>query len=268
VTAATRLGIGFAVAIGVLALAGPWLAGDPLAQPDPIAGALRPPSTAHWLGTDQYSRDVLARLAHGARLSIGIAVVAIAVAGVLGTAFGLLAGGTPGWPGRILSHVIDLALALPRIVVLLVLVAAVGVLPPMLLGAVLGLTGWPAIARLVRGEALQLRHAGHVMAATALGSPPPRILLREVLPGTLPPALIAATLGLADVLLLEAGLSFLGIGVRPPAPTWGNMILEAQPHIGDAPWLLLAPGMALVVATAAATLLGDALRARLQLGSR
>lgn len=266
--ASARLGATCGIAVVVLATLGPLLAGDPLAQPDPLGGALLPPSTAHWLGTDQFSRDVLARLAHGARTSLAIALAAIAIAGVLGTALGLLAGGSVGVVGRLTSRLIDLALALPRVVVLLVLVAALGVLPPLALGAVLGLTGWPAISRLVRGEALRLRHAGFVTAAVALGAPRHRVLLREILPGTLPPALIAATLGLADVLLLEAGLSFLGIGVRPPTPTWGSMILEARPHLGVAPWLLLAPGAALVVATAAATLLGDALRDRLQPGSR
>lgn len=265
--ASARLGAACGIAVVALATIGPLLSGDPLAQPDPLGGALLPPSAAHWLGTDQFSRDVLARLAHGARTSLAIAVAAVTIAGVLGTAIGLTAG-SGAVVGRLMSRFIDLALALPRVVVLLVLVAALGVLPPLALGSVLGLTGWPAIARLVRGEALRLHHAGFVTAAVALGAPRRRVLFREILPGTLPPALIAATLGLADVLLLEAGLSFLGIGVRPPTPTWGSMILEARPHLGAAPWLLLAPGIALIVATAAATLLGDALRDRLEPSAR
>ncbi len=266
--AATRLGVGCALLVAALAVVGPLIGADPLAQPDLLHGALLPPSASHWLGTDQFSRDVFARLAHGAQLSLAIAMLAIAIAGGLGTGLGLLAGGTRGLVASVTGRLVDLALALPRVVVLLVLVTAIGVLPPLLLGVVLGVTGWPAIARLVRGEAMRLRHADHVTAAVALGAPPGRVLVREILPGTLPPALIAATLGLADVLLLEAGLSFLGIGVRPPTPTWGNMILEARPHLANAPWLLLAPGSALVVATAAATLLGDALRSRLQLSTR
>lgn len=267
-TTEQRFGAACGIAVLALAVLGPLVSGDPLAQPDPIAGALLSPSAAHWLGTDQFSRDVFARLAHGARTSLSIALVAVVIAALLGSGIGLIAGGARGLGAKFASRVIDLALALPRVVVLLVLVAAIGVLPPLALGAVLGLTGWPAMARLVRGEALRLRHAGFVTAAEALGAAPSRVLLHEILPGTLPPALIAATLGLADVLLLEAGLSFLGVGVRPPAPTWGSMILEARPHLGTAPWLLLAPGAALVVATAAATLLGDALRDRLQVGSR
>ena len=176
---------------------------------------------------------------------------------------GLLAGGRDGLGARLCSRAIDLALSLPRVVVLLVLVAATGTLGPLALAAVLGLTGWPAIARLTRGEAERLRHAPYVLAARTLGASPRRQLLAHVLPGTLPAALIAATLGVADVLLLEAGLSYLGIGVQPPTPTWGNMILEAQGHLATAPRLLLIPALALVTATAAATLLGDALRARL-----
>ncbi len=267
-TAATRLGLGCATVVALLAIAGPLLTGDPLAQPDLLNGALLAPSMTHWLGTDQFSRDVLARLAHGARLSLLIALLAITIAGSIGTGLGLIAGGGRGAIAATATRLIDLALALPRVVVLLVLATAIGTLPPALLGAVLGLTGWPGIARLVRGEALRLRGADYVTAAVALGATPSRVLVHEVLAGTLPPALVAATLGLADVLLLEAGLSFLGIGVRPPEPTWGNMILEARPHLAAAPWLLLAPGAALVVATAAATLLGDALRSRLQAHTR
>lgn len=265
---AARLGLACALAVLALALLGPLVAGDPLAQPDPATGGLLAPSAVHWLGTDQFSRDVFARLVHGARLSLGIAALAVLVAGLLGAGLGLVAGGTGGIAAAFTSRLIELALALPRVVVLLVLVAAVGVIPWPALGLLLGLTGWPAIARLVRGEAMRIRQAGHVVAARALGASPVRVLLREILPGTLPPALIAATLGLADALLLEAGLSFLGIGVRPPTPTWGNMILESRPFLGAAPWLILAPGAALVVATAAATLLGDALRTRLLPRSR
>jgi peptide/nickel transport system permease protein len=186
------------------------------------------------------------------------------VAGTLGLALGVIAGGQTGWLAQLTSRIIDLALALPRVVLLLVLVTVTGTLGPVSLGLLLGATGWPGIARLARGEAMRLSHAGHVKAAIALGASPLRILWREVLPGAVPAALVALTLGVADVLLLEAGLSFLGIGIRPPAPTWGGMILEAQPQLATAPWMLLAPSAALITATAAATLLGDALRTRME----
>lgn len=259
-----HLAIGLVVTLAALALIGPLVAGDPYAAG--LDGArLSAPSWQHLLGTDQFGRDVLARVAHGARLSLGIAALAIGIAALLGLLLGVVAGGTHGPVAAILSRVIDLALALPRVVVLLVLVAVLGALGPVGLGLVLGVTGWPTIARLTRGEALSIRHAPYVTAARALGATPFRRLLREVLPGTLPPVLVATTLGVADVLLLEAGLSFLGIGIRPPTPTWGGMLLEAQPYLAPAPWLLLAPAAALVLATAAATLGGDALRSRLHM---
>jgi peptide/nickel transport system permease protein len=258
-----RLGLLFAALIIALAAIGPWLLPDPIsAGSDGLR--LTPPSLHHWLGTDPFGRDVLARLAHGARLSLAVASLAIGLALAVGIALGVAAGGLGGSAARWLSRGIDLVLTLPRIVLLLVLVAVTGPLGPVALGAVLGLTGWPAIARLTRGEAQRLRHAPHVLAATAIGATTTRRLWGDIFPGTLGPALVAATLGVADVLLLEAGLSFLGIGIQPPTPTWGGMILEAQPYLATAPWLLLAPGAALVTATAAATLLGEALRARLQ----
>lgn len=264
----TRTGLTLLGALLALALVGPFIAGDPSVQHNLLTDALRPPSLAHWLGTDQYARDVFARLAHGARISLAVATLAVAVAAALGTAIGLLAGAASGWPSRILGRVIDLGLALPRVIVLLVVLSAVGTLSLPVFAIVLGLTGWAGVARLVRGEALHLRHAGYVTAAAALGAPEGRILRREILPGTLAPVLVAATLGVADAMLLEAGLSFLGLGVRPPAPSWGGMLLEARQYLSNAPWLILAPGLALVAATSAATLLGDALRRALQPDTR
>ena len=244
----------------VLAVIGPLVTPDPNVMPALADGTLAAPSAAHWLGTDQFSRDVLARLAHGARASLTVVVIAVGVATLLGTLIGLAAGaGGPVVAGT-LRRLIDLGLALPRVVVLLILLAAVGTLPLPLFAALLGATGWPALARLVRGETLRLRQAPFVLAARALGASPGRIGLRVILPGALPPLLVAAALGTADVILLEAGLSFLGLGIRPPAPSWGGMLLEARDHLAAAPWLLLAPGTALVLTTATATLLADALR--------
>lgn len=262
-TRATRCAVVLLALLLGLALIGPWLAPDPLDQPDLLGGALLAPSAAHWLGTDQFSRDVFARLAAGARISLGIAGGAIAIATLLGTAIGLLAGGARGRVADGLRRLIDLILGLPRLVVLLVLIAGLGTLTPATLALVLGATGWPAIARLVRGETLRLRETGYVEAARALGASPRRTLWQHILPGAAAPALVAAALGVADVILLEAGLSFIGLGIQPPAPTWGGMILEARDHIAAAPWLLLAPGTALVAATITATLLGDGLRRRL-----
>lgn len=259
-----RLGIVLLLALIALGVIGPIVAGDPNAQPDPLNGAFLLPSAAHWLGTDQLSRDILARLAFGARVSLAIAAIAVTVAAVIGSAVGLAAGSGAGIIGRSLQRLINLGLALPRIIVLLVVLAAVGRIPPALLGVVLGLTGWPAVARLVRGEALRLANAPFVAAAQALGASRARMMLREIFPGTIPAVLVATTLGVADAILLEAGLSFIGVGVRAPEPSLGGMILEARDHLANAPWLMLAPCLALVIATSAATLLGDALRRSLQ----
>jgi peptide/nickel transport system permease protein len=263
VTRDTKIALAGVGILAVVAIVGPMVAPDPL-RGDLAHGMLLPPSQAHWLGTDQFARDIFARLSVGARVSLSIGLIAVVVASMVGTLLGLAAGASRGWMHQALGRVIDLGLALPRVIVLLVVLAAVGAVPLVMLAIILGLTGWPAIARLVRGETMRLQHAAWVDAATALGAPSARLLRRHILPGTMPPVLVAATLGLADAILLEAGLSFLGIGVRPPDPSWGNMLYEARDQIASAPWLLFAPSAALVLATSTATLLGDALRRFLQ----
>ena len=264
----TRLGLLLLTAMVLFAVIGPLVAGSPYSQANLLRDALLPPSSAHWFGTDQFARDVLARLAWGARNSLAIAAIAVAVATALGSVIGLAAGSRDGVVGGTLRRIIDVGLALPRIIVLLVLIAATGRLSSVQLALVIGLTGWPGIARLVRGETLRLRTAAYVVAARALGARPLRVLLRDIFPGTLAPVLVAATLGIADAILLEAGLSFLGLGLSLPEPSWGGMLLEAREVISQAPWLLFFPGAALVTATSAATLLGDALRRTLQPDTR
>lgn len=266
-TAERRIGTGALALLAALAIIGPLVAPDPLA-PDASRGALLAPSAAHWLGTDPLARDIFARLARGAGISLGVAAIAVAVAALIGSLIGLAAGSAAGLAGRLFERVINLGLAIPRIIVLLVVMAAVGRLPWPLLGVILGATGWPAVARLVRGETLRLRHSQYVLAAHALGAPESRVLWHEIFPGTLPALLVTTTLGVADAILLEAGLSFMGVGVRPPAPSWGGMILEAREYITSAPWLLVAPCLALGLATSSATLLGEALRRSLQPDTR
>jgi peptide/nickel transport system permease protein len=268
VRSGARTGLVILVGLATVAVIGPWFAPDHDIQGNLLTGTLQLPSAAHWLGTDALARDIFARLAYGARVSLTVAGLAVAVATVIGVWVGL----TASAPSRVLAGVaeraINLGLAMPRVIVLLVLLAGTGQIATGWLGLVLGLTGWPAIARLVRGEALRLREAAFVAASQALGASSGRVLWREILPGTLPALLVAATLGVADAVLLEAGLSFIGVGVRPPTPSWGNMIYEARDHLMDAPWLLLAPCVALVLTTAAATLLGESLRRSLLPESR
>lgn len=262
-----RIALALLGALLLLAIAGPLLAPDPLAPTGTLTGLPLPPSAGHWLGTDVFMRDVFARLAAGARISLLVAGVAVTVAAASGLMIGLIAGASDGVVSQLARRVTDLALALPRVVVLLVVLAATGALAPAMMGLVIGLTGWPAIARLVQGEAIGLRGLLWVDASRALGARPLRVILREILPGTIPPVIVAATLGLADAMLLEAALSYIGLGVRPPWPTWGGMILDAGPWLATAPWLMLAPAVALGLATTAATLLGDGLRRSLQPGS-
>ncbi len=256
-----RLGI---IVLGVLvvtALVAPMFLPDPLAQPDILGGANQPPSAAHWFGTDQLSRDVLSRVATGARISLSIAFVAVAVSITLGALVGLVAGYWGGWVDAVLMRVVDGALAIPRLFVLLLVIAAWESLPITAFILVLGTTGWFGTSRLIRGEVLRIRQEPYVKAAEALGAGRIRVVLRHLLPNTSGPLLVAATLGVGNVILLEAGLSFLGVGVRPPTPTWGGMILEAQESMFIAPWTSIFPGLAIVTTVLAVNLFGDALRA-------
>jgi ABC-type dipeptide/oligopeptide/nickel transport system permease subunit len=268
VSARLRVGGALLAALVLFAIVGPHLAPDRMLQGDLAHGILNGPSPEHWLGTDQLSRDLFARLAFGARITLAIAAIAVTVAGVLGSAIGLLAGASDGILAQGARRLINLGLALPRLIVLLVVLATLGTIPIVALGVVLGVTGWPAVARLVFGETRRLRRTAFVAAAEALGATPARIVWREILPGTLPAVLVATTLGVADAILLEAGLSFIGVGVRAPEASWGSMIFEAREQLARAPWLLIAPCVALGLATSAATLLGEALRQSLQPDTR
>jgi len=256
-------GRGGLITLGALAAAAiiaPWWLPDPAAMPDLAAGAT-PPSVAHLFGTDQLSRDVLARVAHGGRVSLGIAGLAVALSLTLGTAVGLVAGYLGGTVDALLMRVVDAALAIPRLFILLLLLVVWEQIPIPALIAAIGATGWFATSRLVRGDVLRLRQEGFVQAATALGAHGHRTVLRHLLPNALGVILVSATLGIGEVILLEAGLSFLGVGVRPPTPSWGGMILDARNQLTTAPWLFLFPGLAILLTVLAVNLVSDALRA-------
>lgn len=255
---------GLLVLAGMTALvliAPAWLA-DPSAIPDATAGALGP-RAGHLFGTDQLNRDVLARVVGGGRVSLMIAGLAVALAMTLGAAVGLIAGYAGGLTDTILTRLVDGALAIPRIFLLLLLVLVWERVPLTALIIALGVTGWLETARLVRGEVLRLRQEPFVLAARALGASPTRIILHHLLPNAMGPLLVAATLSLGDVILLEAGLSFLGLGIQPPTPSWGGMILEARPILTTAPWAALFPGAAIVITVLAVNLVGEALQSAL-----
>lgn len=252
------------LAILAAALLAPVLAPyDPTAHLDLANGRLLPPSPEHPLGTDLFSRDLLSRLLYGARLSLWIACLSIAISTVVGTGVGLAAGYLGGALDSVLMRLVDTALAIPRIFLLLVVLTLweQGGIGTMVL--VLGLTGWFGTSRLVRAEVLSLKQRDFVTAARALGIAPLAILLRHILPNALAPVIVTATLGVGQIVLTEAALSYLGVGVPPPYPSWGSMIADAQPFLPTHPWMALVPGMALAGTVVAFSFLGESLQAKI-----
>jgi peptide/nickel transport system permease protein len=244
-----------------LALAAPLVAPyPPASMPEIVALRNAPPSLAHPLGTDLYSRDVWSRLVYGARVSLGIGALAMLVAVTVGAAAGAVAGYVRRRVEAVVMRFVDVGLSMPRIFVLLMAVALWERLPVSALVLVIGLTGWFGTSRLVRAEVLSLREREFVAAARALGARPARVILRHVLPNVAGPIIVSAALGIGNVMLLEASLSFLGIGVPSPVPSWGNMIADGRDHLATAPWTSLFPGLAIAVVVMALNAVGDALR--------
>jgi peptide/nickel transport system permease protein len=238
---------------------------DPLAIGDVLALRLIPPfsrdagGTWHVLGTDRFGRDLFVRMMLAARVSLALGVGGSLIAAGIGTIAGALAAWRGGITDRITMAFADSLLAIPRLVLLLVCAALwqPGLLTVLI---VLGATGWMGVARIVRGEVLGVRARPFVEAAQALGVSHWQVLWRHVLPNAVGPAIVATTLGVGNAILLESGLSFLGLGIQPPRPSWGNMIAGGRDLIVSAPWVALAPGVALIVTVLAVTLIGDRLR--------
>ncbi len=255
------LAAGTLLVMFVLVIIGPLLTPNaPYEQLDITNLVHRRPSLAHLLGTDTYSRDVLSRVLSGGRVSLAVAVSAVLIETVVGSLWGMIAGLRGGRTDAIMMRCVDAGMSVPRVLLLLALLAAVQRVPVWLLIVVLGVTGWFGIARLVRGEVRTIRNADFILAARALGVPPARLALRHVLPQVVGPVLVAATLAIGQVIVLEAGLSWLGIGVQPPQASWGNIIRDGTEFIASAPWVSLAPGFCLVIVVLAVSALGDGLR--------
>ena len=253
-------GLCVVVLLVIAALGAPRLAhGDPLRID--LSHALQPPSSTHWLGTDVQGRDVWARLVYGARVSLSVGVISQGIAVTLGVTLGLLAGYFGRWADEFIMRLADVTLAFPTLLLLIAMVAA---LQPSLtvVFVTVGLVGWAGLARLVRAQALVVRELEYVQAERALGARDWRIVVVHILPNVAGPVIIAATLGVAGAIMAEAALSFLGLGVQPPTPSWGAMIADGRDlgQLRHAPWTSLAPGLAIGMSVLAFNLVGDALR--------
>jgi peptide/nickel transport system permease protein len=259
----------------LLALLAPWLLPDPEALD--LLARYAPPSAEHPLGTDELGRDLLARLAHGGRVSLAVAAATAVLAALIGTLVGLLAGYLGGAADALLMRLTDGVMALPLLPLLIVLAAAdpakLGLSPEVMgseafavgrLVVIIGLVGWTTVARLVRASALSVRTRDYVRAAEALGAGPFRIMARHVLPNVASPIVVAATLSVGNIILVESALSFLGLGIRPPLASWGNMLTGAMDVVWSAPALAVWPGAAILLTVLAFNLLGDDLQARLE----
>ena len=257
----TKTGLIIVIIVVVMALAGPLVSPfDPAAQE--LSLRLVGPTAAHWFGLDELGRDVLARVLSGARISLLVGLIVVGVSSIVGTVMGAVAGYFGGAIDDIISRVIDILLAFPG---LLLAIAIVAVLGPSLVNVVLALTiiGWVGYARLVRGQALRVRELEYVSAARASGAGTKRILLHHVIPAVLPAVAVQATLGMGGAILSEAALSFLGLGVQPPTPSWGTMLSYGRAHLLDAPHVTIFPGLAIAILVLGFNFLGDGLRDRL-----
>jgi peptide/nickel transport system permease protein len=242
----------------VAAIAGPWLSPYDLAAQD-LPLRLAGPSAAHPFGLDELGRDILARVLAGARISFLVGLTVVVISATVGTVFGAIAGYFGGVWDDVISRLVDTLLAFPG---LLLAIALVAVLGPSLMNVLFALTiiGWVGYARIVRGQVLRAREFEYVQASRALGATPLHVLIQHIIPTALPVVVVQATLGMAGAIIGEASLSFLGLGVQPPTPSWGNMLNGGRAHILDAPHLTIFPGLAIALLVLGFNFIGDGLR--------
>ena len=252
------IGLGLVLGLFMVSIFAPWLAPyDP--NSINLKEVLMPPSPAHYLGTDTLGRDVLSRIIYGSRVSLKVGFVAVGLATLIGLFVGALAGYYGGWADQGLMRLVDLMLCFPAFFLIL---AVIAVLEPSIwnIMVVIGLTGWMGVARLVRAEFLSLREREFVTAARALGASDARLIMRHMLPNALAPVMVSATLGVAGAILTESALSFLGLGVQPPTPSWGNILTAGKDNIEIAWWLSVFPGLAILITVMSYNLLGEGIR--------
>jgi len=256
-----RLGVGGLVIIVIvffIAIFAPFLSLYDPGKTD-VSLKLKTPSFQHYLGTDQLGRDVFSRMLYGSQISLSVGFVAVGISILIGILVGAMAGYKGGWVDSLLMRFVDIMLSFPSFFLILTVVA---ILRPNIYNVmiVIGITSWEGTARFVRAEFLSLRERDYVQAARALGVKDRRIIFRHILPNALAPVFVTASLGVASAILIEAGLSFLGFGVQPPAPSWGNILTEGRTYIFDAWWLTVFPGLAILITVLSFNLFGEGLR--------
>ena len=252
------LGLFIVCLMSLAAILAPWLSThDPLQLN--LDAILLPPGPEHWFGTDTLGRDVFSRMLYGARVSLWVGFVSVGISVCIGMSLGLVAGYFRGLADECIMRFVDVMLCFPSLFLIL---AVIAFLEPSLTNImiVIGLTSWMGVARLVRAETLTLRERDFVLAARLAGAPTPRILLRHILPNAAAPVLVSATLGIAGAIMVESSLSFLGIGVQHPLPSWGNILIEGKQTLGIAWWLSVFPGLAILLTVLGYNLLGEGLR--------
>jgi peptide/nickel transport system permease protein len=251
-------GLALVVALFVVSIFAPWLAPYDPNHID-LKAVLMPPSRAHLMGTDTLGRDVFSRIIYGSRVSLKVGFVAVGLATIIGLVVGALAGYYGGWMDSVLMRLVDLMLCFPAFFLIL---AVIAVLEPSIwnIMVVIGLTSWMGVARLVRAEFLSLREREFIIASRALGASDTRLILRHMLPNALAPVMVYATLGVAGAILTESALSFLGLGVQPPTPSWGNILTAGKDNIQIAWWLSVFPGLAILITVMSYNLLGEGVR--------
>lgn len=246
------------------AVAAPWVAPADPTRPNVMERLLPPAwsqggSSNYLLGTDHLGRDILSRIIWGARISLAVGVLAVAVSGTVGVGVGIIAGYYRGWLERVLMRLADIQLSMPFVLLAIAIVAVLGRGLTNLVVA-LAVTGWVAYARMVRAQVLSVRELEYVEAARTVGASNTRIILRHVLPNVVPSVIVVASISVAQMIILESALSFLGLGVPPPSPTWGGMLADSREYLSSAGWVSLYPGLAILVTVLSVNLVGDALR--------